>query len=112
MRETPPDTNYGESADVTLPDRHTSTGFTGKNGAGVSVADINRGYLRVDADVPPKTVTYDGFDGESRTTDNFERMSYSPEDRTRQTQLADAGETVDTFAGGFLPRTPLNPNDR
>lgn len=112
MRETPPDTNYGANARVSMPDRRVSSGFSGRNGAGVSVADAERGFMRVDADVPSKTRTYEGLDGEKRTTENYERMDYSPHDRTRQTQLSDAGETVDKYAGGFLPRAPLNPNER
>lgn len=65
---------------------------------GVSKSMLERGYStdRVPG-VPPKTVE---FDGERFT--NYERMAVDPK----------TGKLVDAYAGGFLKRTPWNPNER
>lgn len=86
-----------------MKNRGKTTGFMGNNGAGVSVADINRGYLRVpDPDVPPLTRTIEGIDGEKITVKNYERFAFDPE----------TGREYDPYHGGFLRRDPHNPNER
>jgi hypothetical protein len=72
----------------------------GASKAGASASDVQRGHMRVTEKREPDPM---GFD--SGTV-------YVPRDRTRQTPFADEGNFVDPNAGGELPRTPWNPDER
>jgi hypothetical protein len=79
-----------------------------EGGFGASAADLARGYQTVaDPDMPAKTIkTPFG------AMPNYERESYVPQDSSRQTPFRNAGKSEDAYAGGFVKRTPHNPNER
>lgn len=100
---TPPSHNsYGDDPlDDRMASRGKTSGFTGRNGAGVSAGDINRGYI--DAGDPPDTPA----------RDSWERMSggiypgYDGGGRQTKVDMPD-----DAYAGGFLSRDPFTKHDR
>lgn len=93
-------THGDDPLDDRMPSRGKTSGFTGKNGAGTSVADINRGYR--DVGDPPGTPA----------ADSWERSEYIPRDRSRQTPAREGDGLHDSYDGGFLDRDPFQQHER
>lgn len=93
-------THGGDPLDDRMPSRGKTSGFTGRNGANVSAADINRGFLRPGD--PPDTPS----------RDSWERSGYEPNDPSRQTPTGRPEGGFDSFDGGFLDRDPFSKHER